>query len=164
MPDFLRKILSITLLLAAQVLVLNHIHVAGYAAPFLFPLAIINWQRGSSRVSMMVVAFVIGLIADMFTNTPGIAAASLTLLAFVQPKLLDLFVQNDSDENLDPSFRTLGISGYMKFVVLAMVIHNAVYFLLEFFTLYDLPALSINYAISTSLSLIIMLVLQSFRK
>ena len=164
MPDFIKRVLGVLLVIAAQVLVLNQVHIAGYAAPMIFPLIIINWKRGASRIASLITAFVVGLVCDMFTNTPGIAAASLTLLAFIQPSLLELFIQSDNEEEIVPSYGSMGVSAYMKYALLAVLIHNAAYFILEFFTLFDLAVLGMNYGISTLLSLIIVLVVQSLRK
>ena len=39
----------------------------------------------------------LGLGVDIFSNTPGVGAASLTLTALLQPYLLSLFVSQGED-------------------------------------------------------------------
>ena len=84
----------------AQVLVFNHIHLFGYATLLLFVYFVVMFPRNYPRWAMLLWSFFLGLFADLFSNTPGIAAASLTLIAFAQPYLLDLFIPREAPENM----------------------------------------------------------------
>lgn len=45
--NFLKRLLLFLVLLVAQVLVLNHIHLFGYATPMLYIYFVISFQRGA---------------------------------------------------------------------------------------------------------------------
>ena len=84
---FLKRIAQFISILALQVLVFNHVQIVGYATPMvciyfilLFPLGTPHWQT-------LLWAFAIGLLQDIFSNTPGMNAASLTFVGFIQPML-----------------------------------------------------------------------------
>ena len=72
-------------LVLLQVLILNNVHIAGYATPFLYVYFILKFASGTSRNELMLWAFFLGLAIDIFSNTPGMNAAATVFLAFVRP-------------------------------------------------------------------------------
>ena len=78
-------------LVLLQVLILNNVHIAGYATPFLYIYFILKFSSGTSRNELMLWAFFFGLTIDIFSDTPGMNAAATVLLAFLRPSLLRLF-------------------------------------------------------------------------
>lgn len=69
-------------LVLLQVLILNNVHIAGYATPFLYIYFILKFNSGTSRNELMLWAFFFGLTIDVFSDTPGMNAAATVLLAF----------------------------------------------------------------------------------
>lgn len=69
-------------LVLLQVLILNNVHIAGYATPFLYIYFILKFDSGTSRNELMLWAFFFGLTIDVFADTPGMNAAATVLLAF----------------------------------------------------------------------------------
>ena len=69
-------------LVLLQVLILNNVHIAGYATPFLYIYFILKFASGTSRNELMLWAFFFGLTIDIFADTPGMNAAATVLLAF----------------------------------------------------------------------------------
>ena len=86
-------------LVLLQVLILNNVHIAGYATPFLYIYFILKFSSGTSRNELMLWAFFFGLTIDIFSDTPGMNAAAAVLLAFLRPSLLrpPAFVRGDSE-------------------------------------------------------------------
>ena len=72
-------------LVLLQVLILNNVHIAGYATPFLYIYFILKFASGTSRNELMLWAFFFGLTIDIFADTPGMNAAATVLLAFLRP-------------------------------------------------------------------------------
>ena len=70
-------------LVLLQVLILNNIHIAGIATPFLYICFILKFPSGISRNELMLWGFCFGLMIDLFSDTPGMNAASTVLLAFL---------------------------------------------------------------------------------
>lgn len=76
--DFLKRLLLFFGLLLAQVLVLNHVHLFGVAIPLLYVYFVLSFPRDYSRNGALVWSFLLGLFIDIFSNTPGVAAFSMT--------------------------------------------------------------------------------------
>lgn len=77
--DFVKRLLLFLGLLLVQVLVLNHVHLFGYGTPLPYIYFAISFRRGYPKWGVLVWSFLLGLCIDMFSNTPGVAAASMTL-------------------------------------------------------------------------------------
>ena len=96
-------------LVLLQVLILNNVHIAGYATPFLYIYFILKFASGTSRNELMLWAFFFGLTIDIFADTPGMNAAATVLLAFLRPSLLRLFTPRDNLDSIIPSFKSMDI-------------------------------------------------------
>lgn len=162
--DFLYRLLLFVVLLLVQVLVLNHIHLFGYATPMIYVYFIITFARNYPKWGILVWSFCLGLCVDVFSNTPGVAALSMTTTAVLQPYLLDLFMQRDSETDLLPSFSTLGVSRYVYYVLLMTVIYCLLFFTVETFTFFNCLQWALSVSGSTVLSVILILVVDNLRK
>lgn len=135
--DWFKTLSFFIILVLVQVLVFNHIHLFGYATPLLYVYFVLPARRGFPKWALLLWAFLLGICVDIFSNTPGLASASMTLIALIQPYLLELFVPRDSPEDLKPSFTSLGTSKYMFYTFILVFIYCMVFFLLEIFSFFN---------------------------
>ena len=133
----LRHIALFILLVLLQVLVLNHIHLFGVATPLLYIYFILSMRRDYPRWALLVWAFALGLLTDTFQNTPGVGAASLTLLACLRPNLLQLFITREMAEDLIPSSSSLGRLTFFYYSAIASGIFCVTFFTLEMFSFFN---------------------------
>lgn len=164
MATLLYKIAQGLLLLLVQGIVLNHVSVMGYATPMPYIYMLLTFPMGTGRKVLLLSGFLMGLISDMFTNTPGVAAAACTLLAMVQPLLLRLLAPRDSAENLTPCIATMGIGSFFCFLLFGTVLFLVVYYLLAVFSLVHLADIVINIAGGTLFTLLLMMGLACFHR
>ena len=80
----------------------------GIATPLLYVYLVLLFPKTYARWLQLLLCFAMGLCIDMFTNTPGLAAASMTLTGFIQPYILDLYLSEEDNHDLMPGFKTLG--------------------------------------------------------
>ena len=83
--NYLHKIGWFIGLVLLQVLILNNVHIAGYATPFLYIYLILKFESETPRNALMLWAFFLGLTVDIFSDTPGMNAAATVALAFFTP-------------------------------------------------------------------------------
>ena len=74
--ELIKHIILFVLLLLGQALVCNHIHLFDCATPFLYVYFVLMFRINYPRWGILAWAFVMGLGVDVFSNTPGVAAAS----------------------------------------------------------------------------------------
>lgn len=162
--NFLYRLLLFVVLLLAQVLVLNHIHLFHVATPLLYIYFVLSFRRNYPRWGAMVWSFLMGLGVDVFSNTPGVAAASMTMVAFLQPYMLEIFVQRDSDEDLRPSIRSLTFSGYLGYAFLMTLTYCLLFFTIETFNFFNWAHWGMSILGSLVLSVVLIIVVENLRK
>ena len=147
-----------------QVLVLNHINIGGYATPFVYIYVLLKFGYECSRNDRMLWGFAIGLLVDLFSDTPGMNASAMVLLGFLQPLILRLFAPRDVTDNLTPSMRTMGVAAFAKYLVACILIHHSWLLSLEFFSWAHASAMLWRILASGSLSLALILALEGIQK
>lgn len=134
---FLARLCWMLLLVAVQVLVFNHIHLLGYATPLPYVYLLVMMPKGVPRYQVLLWGFFAGLLVDMFSNTPGMAAGAMTWTAFLQPMLLGLMVTKDVPDDSVPSFAGMGTGLYLRYMLMLVFVHHLVFYVSEFFTFYN---------------------------
>ena len=131
-----------------QVLILNNVHIAGYATPFLYIYLILKFESDTPRNALMLWAFFLGLAVDVFSDTPGMNAAATVLLAFLRPTFLRLCVPRDTLDTL----------------VVSVLIHHGLLLTLEFFSFAHIGTLLLRIAASTLLTVTCIMAVEGIRK
>lgn len=147
-----------------QVLILNNVHIAGYATPFLYIYLILKFESDTPRNALMLWAFCLGLAVDVFSDTPGMNAAATVLLAFLRPTFLRLFVPRDTLESIVPSIRTMGVSPFLKYLVVSVFVHHGVLLTIEFFSFAHMGTLLLRIVASTLLTVVCIMAVEGMRK
>lgn len=162
--NIFRLLLRFLLLLALQVFVCNHIHLFAYATPILSSALLLYFPLRASRVGVLLWSFFLGLAVDVFSNTPGLCAGSMTFVAMLRPTLLDLQMPKDKDDNLVPMYRSMGFWRHVRFVFMVVFVHIAAYHLLDSFSFYHLGDFLLSFLLSVLLTFVLVLLLDSLRK
>lgn len=145
-------------LILAQVLIFNHILLFDVALPIVFIYVLIRLPMNLSRNWLLTIAFLSGLIVDVFSDTPGINAMACTILAMVKrPALFAYIPRDDRTKVIEPSLSSLGIGVYSKFLLTMVTIYSLLVFSIEYFSLFDVKEVVIMSAASSALSFILLL-------
>ena len=130
------ELLIYTLVLVlAQVLVFNPICLFGVAVPFVFIFVLLRLPVTLSREWCFTIAFIIGLVIDIFSDTPGMNALSCTLFMALRRPVLRLYVMRDEEiTNPCPGSASLGFFTYVKYASTMSLIYCTFIFTIEAFT------------------------------
>ena len=161
--EWMIRLAQCVVLVLVQVLFLNHIHLFGLAIPLLYIYIAITFRRGTPKWAALLTSFLLGLVIDTFSGTPGLAAGSLTLIAMVQSYLLELFVPRDSADNMEVSISSLGFSKYVLFFGSLVLLYCLVFFGLESFSFFNVLSWLGHTAASAVLTLLVILAIESVR-
>jgi rod shape-determining protein MreD len=161
MPVVLQNILRFIILVLAQVLVLNNIQFLGYINPYLYILFILALPVQMPRWMTLLLAFVLGLTIDIFSNTGGMHASATVLVAFSRNGIIKLFTSIDEGNNPTPSFYTFGVNAYVKYVVFAVLIHHTTLFFLEAFSFTHFWIMLAKIILSSAVTILMILGIQS---
>lgn len=123
------------LLLLVQVVLLNSIHLLGYATPFIIAYLPMHAARRTPRIPLLLWAFCTGFLSDVLSNTVGMGMAACTFAAMAQPSLLEVFAPRNADDDMVPSLRAMGTWRYLFYTLCTMLLFHAVFYALDAFTL-----------------------------
>ncbi len=126
--------LMFTGLVLTQVLVLNHIQFSGFVNPYIYILFVLLLPLSSPRYVVLVMAFLIGITVDIFSNSLGVHAFATVFAAYLRPFVIRLISSREEDMSDYPGLMQTKISWFLKYITIMVVIHHTVLFYLEVFT------------------------------
>lgn len=105
MSTTIKFILNFIVVLTIQIFILNDIMLKssltffGFPVftPIIYPLILLVMPVNTPHWLLMVLGFITGLTMDMFSNTPGMHAASMVLICYLRPFILKLFFSANSE-------------------------------------------------------------------
>jgi len=134
MPHFLiQNIARLLVLILIQVLVLNNIQFLGFINPYIYIVFIISLPVKTPRWLSLILAFILGITIDAFTNTLGLHAFACVLVAFLRNPLINIFAHNEDNINFTPSFNTFRTADYIKYIFIIVLIHHFTLYYMEVF-------------------------------
>lgn len=151
-------------LLLLQVLILNNVHILGYATPFLYIYIILKFDTAVSRNELLLWGFFLGLAVDIFSNTPGINAAATVFLAFMRAPCLHLFTPRENQDTVVPSAKSMGFFSFLKYLSVSVLSHHTILFCLAFYSFADIKTLLLKIGASTILSIVCILAIDRVSK
>jgi rod shape-determining protein MreD len=153
-------------LIAVQVIVLNNVQLSGYINPFLYVLFILTLPVKFPRSAVLALAFVTGLVIDMFTDTAGMHAAATVLMAYVRPAVLRFYAPRDGyDAEAVPDIAHFGFQWFLVYTATLIFIHHLALFFIEVFRLSGFISTMSRVLLSSVATLALVLITQFlFRK
>ena len=129
--------LRFMLLLLAQVVICNNINFFGFINPYIYIVFIFLFPIRDSRINLLLISFLLGIMVDIFSDSGGVHAAASVVLAYSRP----LFLKASFGmlyEHQSVKFSNTDIGSLFGYVLLGTLVHHFVLFLLEVFNIYDI--------------------------
>ncbi|MEA4982041.1 MAG: rod shape-determining protein MreD [Paludibacter sp.] len=161
---FLQNIVRFFLLILIQIFVLNNIRFLGYINPYIYILFIFLLPVKFPRWLSLILAFVMGLIIDAFSNTPGIHAFSTVLVAFLRNPVINIYTSVEEGANPVPSFYSFGVASFVKYVITLVLIHHTTFFFLEIFGFENIGQTLMKIILNAFFTTVIIFGIHSFKR
>ena len=126
--------LRFTALLLVQVVVCNNINFLGYINPYIYIVFIFLFPIRDSRIVLLLVSFLLGMLVDMFSDSGGVHAAAAVTLAYARPLLLKMSF-GMLYEHQSVKFSNTDIGSLITYVGLGTLLHHFILFSLEVFNI-----------------------------
>lgn len=127
MSDLVRNMIRLAVFILVQVYLLNTIpFLHRFIVPYIYFLFILWLPFSISRVGLMLVGFITGIILDAFTNDYGLHAAACVLIAYLRPFVINVLTPKDTSEfnYREPSPRAMGWTPYLVYVLILTLFHH----------------------------------------
>lgn len=156
--DFGKYVIMFFVLILVQVLILNNIQISGFINPYIYILFILLLPFNIPGYFLLGFSFLIGITIDIFGNTPGIHAGASVLLGFIRPALAQLVSTRELiEKGQTPTMTILGMANFIKYTVIAVLVHHLVLFFAETFSFGDILETLLRWLISSIFSILIIL-------
>lgn len=159
--DLIRYVISFFILLLIQVTVLNNIHLGGYINPFVYVMFILMLPVRIPGPLLLGLAFILGLIIDMFSNTVGMHAAACVFMAFTRPTVLNFIAPRDGYETESaPSVKEFGFYWYAIYACILVFLHHLMLFFIEVFRISEFFPTMFRVILSTIFTVAMVMLVQ----
>jgi hypothetical protein len=132
----IRSLLSYTFviltLVVVQILFLKNLALFGHAFGFLYLLGLLILPSTLRTIPLMLLAFVLGFILDVFFETIGMHTAAATLFAFLKPFWLKTASPTGGfDEAEEPSLSQIGLGRYVSYAFPLLLVYSLAFFVAD---------------------------------
>ena len=123
------------LLIVLQLLIFSNIEFSGYVNPYIYVMFILILPFSIPSWLLLILAFVTGLVVDLFSGTLGVHAFATVMAGFVRPWILTLNITSETTEpDMSPSSYRNGLRWFFFYTVTVVFVHHLSLFLVEVFT------------------------------
>lgn len=160
MSDLFRNIIRFVVFILLQVYVLNKIpHLHQYITPYLYYLFILWLPFRVSRMGLLLVGFITGIVLDFFMMTPGLHAAACVLIAYLRPFIINILTPKESSEfnYREPSPKALGWTPYLVYTFVLTLFHHGYMVLLEWLSFGSFLHFLIKVIATTGISMLLII-------
>jgi len=147
-------------LVLAQIVILNHVQLGGYINPYIYVLFILLLPVSLPQYAVVLLAFLIGFIVDVFSDSPGMHASASVFMAFIRPYVFDFFSAREMDKNDYPGLKQYGFRWFLYYSGSLIFAHHLFYFSVEVFTFHGFYLTLFRTFLSTFFSLFIVVLSQ----
>lgn len=117
-------------MLLVQLPLVHRITLFDRAFGFFYVGFLLLLPRTVSRSRLMIIAFLTGLLVDVFSNTPGIHASASVFMVFIRNFWLNI-INDDASETMNLNVSTLKKLGFLSYIFPLILIHHILLFVIE---------------------------------
>lgn len=142
-------------LLFIQVFILNNILLFGYLNPYLYITFVFLYPIRERKIFILLYSFLLGLLVDFFSDTGGIHAFSITLIAYLRLSFIKIYFKK---LKVDYPFFKLNDESFGKvffYVLTLTIIHHFIYFFIANFSFHNVYNVLSNTILSSIFTLLL---------
>lgn len=156
------QLILLGIVLVLVQVVLSKVILFNVAVPFVFIYLIMRLPASLGKNWLFTIAFAVGLLVDIFNNTPGMNALACTVMAAFKHPVLNATAGRDNDMTTAiPSIETLGVGGYSRYASTLTIVYCLLIFFIQAFTLRDVVLTLLRVVASSALSFVMILAIDS---
>lgn len=157
----LAHIIQFFLLLSVQVLLMRNMVLFNTAFCYIYVAFLLFLPIQMPKVPLLLLAFLVGIIIDVFYDTVGINAAACVLLAYLRPYVLALLTPRDDYEKNDSvNVHIMGWRWFTVYSLFLIFMHHLALFFLELGSFRALGFTLVKIFLSTQFTFLVVIIIQ----
>lgn len=142
-------------LLFLQVFVLNNILLFGYINPYLYIAFVFLYPIKENRIPFLFYSFLLGLFVDFFSDTGGIHAFSILVIAYLRLFFVRLYFRKVAADYPFFKLKSESFGKIFNYVVTLTIIHHLIYFSFANFSFHNFSNVLLNTLFSSIFTLLL---------
>lgn len=156
--QWIKYTIQLLVCMLLQLLLVNHLQLGGLCHPFIYLVGLLLMPITLPQWANMLIGATVGLMIDITANSIGVHMSACVALMFSRYYLLDRFVADKERLNGEISSESLGISNWLKYSVILVLMHHILVFTLTEWSLDHWLHLVLEITISSIASLALILI------
>ena len=159
---FIKYFIIYTILVLLQVSLLNNISISSLGVtPYLYLLLILLIPFETQRWILLIIAFILGISIDIFSNTIALHTTATLFVAFIRPAILNILSpRNGYETGTSPGIKDLGFAWFLKYAFILSFIHSFIFIFFEALSFYNFHLTILNIIFTTIFSTTIIMITQ----
>ena len=160
----IKYIFQFIVVVLLQVLLFNNMDYFYLVSPYIYIIFLLDLPLNVKTPSLMLIAFLLGLTVDCFSNTLGLHTFACTLIGFLRQGYLKILFSHLEFKFQEPSISQFETSGYLKYAVGMVGAHHIALFMMEALSFNNFGFLLLRIIINIALSLLLIMCYELCRK
>ncbi len=146
-----------------QIYILNQVLFNGYINPYFYIMLIICLPQITPRWFLLLFAFFLGFLLDIFEGSVGFHSTACVFIAFIKPSIERLIIpKNTISEEQDLFLQKLGFKMFTVLSLTLIFIHHTILFFLAYFKLTKFSEILGKICLSSIITFMIIIICQFF--
>ena len=147
-------------LVLVQVLIFNQVQFGGFFNPYVYILFVILLPLSTPRYLVLILAFALGFIIDVFSNSLGVHSAATVFIAYLRPLIIRVISNREDDKSDYPGLHQNKLIWFVSYVVFMVLLHHLLLFYLEVYTFANFLNTLFSVILSSVFSIIVIVLSQ----
>jgi len=134
---------------------------SSFFSPIIITFFILKQRLNTTVFQLLIAAFFLGIITDIFRNTLGLNTSILLIITFLKPTFLYAISSNeDIEKDVDLNLFNIGLLRFLLFFGISIFSYHLLFFILEQFSFHNFLTIFFRALINTLSALIFLVFLQ----
>lgn len=162
--EWIRQIVRLVVVVLLQVLLFDHLQIAGWGLPMVYVLFLMNLPVQVPRWAEMLIGAMVGLVFDVWHSSLGVNMAACVAFCYLRPILLGNLIQDLERVKGEVCSASIGNIEYVKSLAILTVVHHLLVFSLESWSWHNWWIVLLQTLLSSVLTILIIMGYDIFKQ
>ncbi len=162
--EWIRQIVRLVVVVLLQVLLFDHLQIAGWGLPMVYVLFLMNLPVQVPRWAEMLIGAIVGVVFDVWHSSLGVNMAACVAFCYLRPILLGNLIQDLERVKGEVCSASIGSIEYVKSLVILTVVHHLLVFSLESWSWHNWWIVLLQTLLSSVLTILIIMGYDIFKR
>ena len=162
--EWIRQIVRLVVVVLLQVLLFDHLQIAGWGLPMVYVLFLMNLPVQVPRWAEMLIGAMVGLMFDVWHSSLGVNMAACVAFCYLRPILLGNLIQDLERVKGEVCSATIGRMEYVRCLAILTVVHHLLVFSLESWSWHNWWIVLLQTLLSSVLTILIIMGYDIFKQ